>query len=148
MNCLEARRVFGAFWRRSLDQEARLSLLNHLAGCIHCDQSFRRFALTAPVLHGKPGTLGTQAPVTIEREIIFERSGRRAFPWRALGGAFAFAAIGAAALCFFLPPHATFEDAFAEEGRKVKIIAYTPSNQLLRRSQATQTPVGWVQNGD
>lgn len=148
MNCLEARRAFGAFWRRSLDQEARLSLLNHLAGCIHCDQSFRRFALTAPVLHGKPGSVGTPASVRIQSEIIFERSVRRTFPWRALGGAFAIAAIGAAALCFFRPPHATFEDAFAEEGRAIGMTAYTPSNQLFNHSQAAQMPVGWVAKGD
>ena len=54
MNCLEARREFPGFWRRSLAEEQRGALLAHLLGCDSCDHSFRVFALTAPVLHGAP----------------------------------------------------------------------------------------------
>ncbi len=53
MNCLEARQNFAAFWRRELDQECCAALIAHLGGCRKCDQAFRTFAFTAPVLHSK-----------------------------------------------------------------------------------------------
>lgn len=51
MNCFEARREFGAFWRKELANERREAFLAHLAGCSGCDSAFRNFALSAPVLH-------------------------------------------------------------------------------------------------
>jgi hypothetical protein len=50
MNCFEARKEFGAFWRRTLEPEARAAFNRHLSGCAKCDRSFRVFALSAPVL--------------------------------------------------------------------------------------------------
>ncbi|MHB8381209.1 MAG: zf-HC2 domain-containing protein [Candidatus Binataceae bacterium] len=51
MNCFEARQDFPAFWRRELSDIRRAELNAHLGQCLKCDQAFRTFATTAPVLH-------------------------------------------------------------------------------------------------
>jgi predicted anti-sigma-YlaC factor YlaD len=51
MNCFEARQDFPAMWRRKLAEERRTALTAHLKECAKCEQAFRTFALTAPVLH-------------------------------------------------------------------------------------------------
>lgn len=51
MNCFDARREFRAFWRKELAAERRGAFVAHLAGCSACDNAFRNFALSAPVLH-------------------------------------------------------------------------------------------------
>jgi hypothetical protein len=53
MNCLEARKEFPAFWRRTMPLVARANLIEHLRDCADCDRSFRSFALTAPVVHSE-----------------------------------------------------------------------------------------------
>lgn len=53
MNCFEARQDFPAFWRRELTADRRAELNAHLDGCVKCDQAFRIFAITAPVLHSE-----------------------------------------------------------------------------------------------
>jgi hypothetical protein len=50
MDCLEARRDFGRFWRKTLEVNQRAAFLSHLRVCSRCDRSFRIFALTAPIL--------------------------------------------------------------------------------------------------
>jgi anti-sigma factor RsiW len=51
MNCFEARQEFFAFWRSVSPPERRAALVEHLGQCGKCDRAFRRFALSAPVLH-------------------------------------------------------------------------------------------------
>ena len=51
MNCFEARQDFRSFWRKELAPERRAAFVAHLGGCRKCDEAFRVFALTAPVLH-------------------------------------------------------------------------------------------------
>ena|SRR5215472_3397779 len=53
MNCFEARQDFAAFWRRELTPERRGDLVGHLTRCPQCENAFRTFAITAPVLHSK-----------------------------------------------------------------------------------------------
>jgi hypothetical protein len=56
MNCFEVRQDFVGFWQRTLDDQRRRELLDHLKGCSKCDRSFRGFALTAPMLHSRSAT--------------------------------------------------------------------------------------------
>jgi hypothetical protein len=51
MNCFEARQEFGSFWRRELSVQRRAALTEHLRKCARCEEAFRLFALSAPVLH-------------------------------------------------------------------------------------------------
>lgn len=57
MNCFEARKDFRAFWRKALSADRSQELLSHLKLCAPCDQAFRLFALTAPVLHSEADTV-------------------------------------------------------------------------------------------
>ncbi len=51
MNCFETRNGFAAFWRKTLEPQAREELLGHLKECAGCDRAFRTFALTGPLLY-------------------------------------------------------------------------------------------------
>jgi len=60
LNCFEARRWFTAFWKRELQAELRAELTEHLRVCRRCDEAFRAFALTAPVLHSESAPAGAR----------------------------------------------------------------------------------------
>ncbi len=51
MNCFQARREFPDFWRQRLEPAPAAELAGHLGCCGLCNQAYRLFALTAPVLH-------------------------------------------------------------------------------------------------
>jgi hypothetical protein len=112
MNCLETRRTFATFWRRSLAAEERAAVTSHLAECGRCDHSFRVFALTAPVLHGAPGTpraMGRPAPIPASR--IAKLGGGASGRWGGVAAVFAMGAAAAVTLYFSPPPRVSFEDA-------------------------------------
>lgn len=145
MNCLEVRRSFTSLWRRTLADDARAALMQHFAACLPCDQSFRHFALTAPVLHGEPRGIVAPDPLPrSEDNFAFMVSARnKRLPWRLLGGAFTVAAAAAAILCFFRPPHVTFEDAFADDNYGMAMSALA-SDQTFSDISPVKTPVNWV----
>jgi hypothetical protein len=112
MNCLETRRAFAAYWRRALAAEERAAVTSHLAECGRCDHSFRVFALTAPVLHGAPGTqraMGRPAPIPASR--IAKVGGGASGRWSGVAAVLAMGAAAAVTLYFSPPPRVSFEDA-------------------------------------
>jgi hypothetical protein len=93
MNCLQARKEFSAFWRRTMPSVARANLIEHLRDCADCDGAFRSFALTAPVVHSEITSDTTasaqRAPLNLVRPRRFavsrvERTERRLpeRPWK------------------------------------------------------------------
>ncbi|HVA76458.1 MAG TPA: hypothetical protein VNF27_01115 [Candidatus Binataceae bacterium] len=74
MNCFAARQDFPAFWRRELSAERRAALGAHLGQCLKCDQAFRLFAISAPVLHSEQGPDLRAAPA---QEFTLESALRR-----------------------------------------------------------------------
>jgi hypothetical protein len=112
MNCLETRRAFATFWRRSLAAEERAAVTSHLAECSRCDRSFRVFALTAPVLHGAPGRLrAVGRPVPIPASCSGKLGGGASGRWGGVAAVLAMGAAAAVTLYFSPPPRASFEDA-------------------------------------
>ena len=98
MYCLEARKQFPAFWRRTMASVARASLIEHLRECAVCDRSFRSFALTAPVVHSETtsdtAASAQRAPLNLVRPQRFaisrvERTERRLpeRPWKVAAAA-------------------------------------------------------------
>ena len=65
MKCFEVRQEFVSFWRGTLDSERRRMLLAHLKECSKCDQAFRAFALTAPMLYSR-GRAAADSDVTLQ----------------------------------------------------------------------------------
>lgn len=51
MNCFQARKEFPNFWRQQLEPATADELAGHLGCCGLCEQAYRLFVLTAPVLH-------------------------------------------------------------------------------------------------
>jgi hypothetical protein len=51
VNCFQTRKEFPNFWRRRLEPAQSDALAGHLERCGLCDQAYRLFALTAPVLY-------------------------------------------------------------------------------------------------
>ncbi|HLW70113.1 MAG TPA: hypothetical protein VKS22_05775 [Candidatus Binataceae bacterium] len=123
MNCLEARREFAGFWRRSLSEDDRGALLTHLWGCDSCDHSFRVFALTAPVLHGAPPERRREhlkaASNPPEPSAARPGGSVRAERRRIFAAAFVMGAAAAVALYFSAPPRVTLEDAINSGGSAV-----------------------------
>jgi hypothetical protein len=74
MNCFESRQNFPGFWRRELSGERRAELNAHLGHCRKCDQAFRVFAITAPVLHSDQAPA---PPGAAPREFTLESALRR-----------------------------------------------------------------------
>lgn len=163
MNCLEARRGFVDFWRRSLDSRLRAAFLAHLAGCARCDGSFRRFALTAPVLQaecsGWDGGRRTELPWETGKSMPSAHPAAT-LSWWATVTAFAVAAAAAATIYFLMPPRVTLEDAIAEGNQVLEPTSYAAiqgpmgSQDLLGSDDPTgsdkrsATPVGWMLDGD
>jgi len=54
VNCFQARKEFPNFWREHLAPPIADELAGHLECCGLCEQAYRLFALTAPVLHSAP----------------------------------------------------------------------------------------------
>jgi hypothetical protein len=77
MNCFEARQEFPALWRKTATAEQRAELLAHLKGCEKCDQAFRVFALTAPVLYGEMDQQAARVPRPARREFSLADRPRR-----------------------------------------------------------------------
>lgn len=51
MNCFQTRKEFPNFWRQRLEPAKADTLASHLERCGLCEQAYRFFALTAPVLY-------------------------------------------------------------------------------------------------
>lgn len=51
MNCFQTRKEFPSFWRQRLEPAQADTLASHLERCGLCEQAYRLFALTAPVLY-------------------------------------------------------------------------------------------------
>lgn len=135
MNCLQARQQFVAFWRKSLAAEARRDFLAHLTECGACDQAFRAFALTAPVLYGEarrhaPPATVIPAPLRARSRGTgpLDASGSRRVLAMALVAALAAAVV---AVYFSLPPRVTFEDALGEDATGVARTTYSPPENLF-----------------
>ena len=79
MNCFQARRDFPDFWRQRLDPATTDELAGHLGVCGLCDQAYRLFALTAPVLHSDADA--------VEAMLAGERAPRRRRAHRESGSA-------------------------------------------------------------
>ncbi|HUY18096.1 MAG TPA: hypothetical protein VMV15_02615 [Candidatus Binataceae bacterium] len=92
MNCFQTRKEFPNFWRRRLAPLLADELADHLQHCGLCEQAFRLFALTAPVLHSEPAAIdatvgGTDRPrpVRMRRRAAAARVAEsRATVWTAL----------------------------------------------------------------
>jgi hypothetical protein len=92
VNCFQTRKEFPNFWRRRLEPVAANELADHLQHCGLCEQAFRLFALTAPVLHSAPapidatvGGKGGPRPVRMRRRAAAARVAEsRATVWTAL----------------------------------------------------------------
>jgi hypothetical protein len=59
VNCFQTRKEFPNFWRQRLTPPITGELVAHLEHCEPCDQAFRLFALTAPVLHSDAESVET-----------------------------------------------------------------------------------------
>ncbi len=93
MNCFQTRKEFPNFWRRRLEPALAGELAGHLERCGLCDQAFRLFALTAPVLHSDAeaidAMLGSEdrprpARPTRSRAAAADAAESRATVWTAL----------------------------------------------------------------
>jgi len=82
VNCFQARREFRDFWRQRLEPATAEELAGHLGCCGLCDQAYRLFALTAPVLHSDAGAIeamlagerGTRPIARRTRSAVAERA--------------------------------------------------------------------------
>jgi hypothetical protein len=136
MNCLEARREFASFWRRSMKADDRAAFVSHLGGCARCDQSFRLFALTAPVLHSDADAArarlhpeGSARVRAVPLPLPLARGEKT--PWRLVSAGLAMAAAAALALYISSPPKVTLEDAIGEGNTGVEVTTYNPANNLF-----------------
>lgn len=104
MNCIEARNLFEAFWRRTLAADRRLAVVEHLKSCAGCDRSFRALALSAPALWMEPGELRAAEPArrAAGRAAGYTINWAGARPRFWLGGALAASMLVAAGLAAYL----------------------------------------------
>ncbi|HTT76319.1 MAG TPA: hypothetical protein VMF50_10120 [Candidatus Binataceae bacterium] len=157
MNCFEARKEFGAFWRRTLEPEARAAFNRHLSVCDKCDRSFRAFALTAPVLHSEcepEPHAGISGGVRLAvRPLAAYRGPKRTVgipAWRAVAAAAILllvsgAAAGMAAWTAVPAPQNVME-AIAGDDPAVEPVSYTPavsifSQDVIGSDPSLQEPV-------
>jgi hypothetical protein len=92
VNCFQARKEFPNFWRERLDELIANELADHLECCGLCEQAYRLFALTAPVLHSDAeavdAMLGGEVAVRRPRRMLGVRAGdaaeQRGMMWTAL----------------------------------------------------------------
>jgi|SRR5271157_2814792 len=68
MNCFEARNGFAAFWRKTLEPDARAAMLIHLKECAPCDRAFRVFSLTGAALYSDAPLPEHEVPSAGRRE--------------------------------------------------------------------------------
>ena len=99
MNCFQARQDFQGFWRKELAPERRADFSAHLRGCRKCDEAFRIFALTAPVLHSH---VEPSRPASIQRIAFAARGESRSYrniasPWMSIAAVLALFITGASA---------------------------------------------------
>jgi len=141
MNCFEARKEFGAFWRRTLELETRASFVSHLGGCTKCDRSFRTFALSAPVLHSErepePQIQAVGAarvavrPLSARREPVHSGGTPR---WRSAAAAAMLLVIGGLAAWSAAMPlrqNVDVMEAIAGDDPSIEPVSYTPDTSLF-----------------
>jgi len=142
MTCFEARQGFVAFWQRIMEPEQRASLSAHLRTCQRCDQSFRVFALTAPVLHsrGEPMVEAVRAqPRLVARagrrvgETAPARGGFGGRSWWMIGAMGAMAAAVFAAYIETAGPSSALalEQTIAGEDSGIELTSFTAGGGLL-----------------
>jgi predicted anti-sigma-YlaC factor YlaD len=141
MNCFEARKEFGSFWRRTLERETRASFVSHLGECSKCDRSFRTFALSAPVLHSERepdpqipsvgAVRATVRPLSARREPM--RSGGTPGWRRAAAAAMLVVIGGVAAWSAALPLRQNVDvmEAIAGDDPSIEPVSYTPDTSLF-----------------
>jgi hypothetical protein len=141
MNCFEARKEFGAFWRRTLEREARASFVSHLGGCTKCDRSFRIFALSAPALHSERDPNPQMPAIGAARATVRPLSARRepmrseSTPgWRRAAAAAMLVVIGGvAAWSAAMPLRQSVDvmEAIAGDDPSIEPVSYTPDTSLF-----------------
>lgn len=154
MNCFEARKEFGAFWRRTLAPEARAAFSSHLGSCAKCDRSFRIFALSAPVLYSEREPEPRARPAGTARMAIRPLTARRmpsrssgTPPWRAVAAAAILLIVsGATAAWTIIPAHQDMMEAIAGDDPSVEPVSYTPdasifSQDVIGSDPSLQEPV-------
>src|SRR6266403_2133574 len=109
MNCFEARQNFRAFWRNELDAGRSAAMVAHLAQCERCDEAFRTFALSAPVLHSDSEPAPIAAAASRQRTIVRGIAARRdPGVYREMRRASAWVSIAAAMVLFFTGAFAAY----------------------------------------
>lgn len=78
MNCFQTRKEFPNFWRQRLEPAPAAALTDHLERCGLCEQAFRLFALSAPVLYSEAETVeamleGRRRPARSTRSVAADR---------------------------------------------------------------------------
>ncbi len=152
MNCFEARKEFGAFWRRTMPLAGRARLVEHLRTCARCDHAFRVFALSAPVVHSecRPETTSSLARPALNfvrprrfasarSETIARRAPRR--PWQVAAAAMALLAIGGfSAWSSVQWPARNFADSVVGETPEVEPVDYSFDNNATAIDAAGSEP--------
>lgn len=153
MNCFEARKEFGAFWRRTLTPEARAAFSAHLGGCAKCDRSFRTFALSAPVLYSDREPEPRARPAGIARTAVRPLASRRMpsqrngmAPWRAIAAAAILLIVSGAAAWTTIPARQDVMEAIAGDDPAVEPVSYTSdasifSQDVIGSDPSLQEPV-------
>jgi len=141
MNCFEARKEFGAFWRRTLEREVRASFVSHLSGCAKCDHSFRIFALSAPALHSEREPEPQIEAAGASRATVSalaagrEAARNRGTPhwWAAAAAAMLLVIGGAAAWTASVPLRQNVDvmEAIAGDDPSLEPVTYTPDTSLF-----------------
>jgi hypothetical protein len=148
MNCFEARKEFGAFWRRTLTTEARAAFSAHLGGCAKCDRSFRTFALSAPVLHSEREPEPRVRPAGMARAAIRPLAARRMQsrsngiqPWRAVAAAAILLIVsGGMAAWTAIPTSQDVMEAIAGDDPSVEPVSYTPDASIFTQDVIGSDP--------
>jgi hypothetical protein len=136
MNCIEARREFVSFWRRTMSLASRAIFVEHLRGCAQCDRAFRAFALTAPVVHSETAPVAPRSPHALGRTRRFTAAGAVRTAVRTRGEAWQVRKIAAAAAIFLTVgglsawsvsrwPAENFAESFAGEISDVDPVIYS-----------------------
>jgi hypothetical protein len=147
MNCFEARKEFGAFWRRTLTPEARAAFNRHLGGCVKCDHSFRTFALSAPVLYSEREPEPRARPAELARTAVRPLTARRmpsrsngTPPWRAVAAAAILLIVSGAAAWTALPARQDVMEAIAGDDPAVEPVSYTPDASIFSQDVIGSDP--------
>jgi hypothetical protein len=136
VNCFQTRKEFPNFWRQSLEPALAGKLASHLEHCGLCDQAFRLFALTAPVLHSTAevadamlGNADRSRPARRQRNraAAVEAAESRATVWTALSMLIAASVIAYVAAA---PPNESLSDALSKSQGSSAVSTVLPSSFL------------------